>query len=344
MKKFILKSVFFIAPFLLLYLLNIIYYYPNEGDLSRIGYLYSKKETTEDAFKDLHIEKKYTTFSELNLNTKNNFDVLTIGDSFSEQEAKGYNNFLANNFSVLHMDRFLSENPIQKLIELINGDFFHMNQFKYVILQSAERLFVQRTENIELSKITDIQTLKYSIANRTNSFSKLSPSFFSDATLKIPITNLQYLIYDKPTFSKTYNVKTNGNNLFTGNKDNLLFFEDDLKFLVHKNDSSRISKSNVLMNRISQLLEEKNIKLLLLISPDKYDLYYPYIKNKDKFKAPLFFNYYTDLSKDYLYINSIEILRNELNVNKNVYYFNSTHWSPIGAKAISLEINSILMN
>jgi len=342
MKKFILKSIFFTAPFLLCYVLNTIYYIPTNGDLARLGYLYSEGHSTKDTIKNSYTDKKFTLLSELNLDIENSFEVFTIGDSFSEQGLLGYNNFLAENHSLLHMDRFLAGNPIQKLIELINADFFKKNKFDYVILQSVERIFVQRTQNINSTKAIEIEELKQLITNYKPTLSKKSTQFFSDATLKVPLTNLQYLFDEKPKFSKAYKVKTNDDNLFSGYKNNLLFFEDDINYLNFKNDSLAVLKSNNLINSISRMLSEKNIKLLLLISPDKYDLYYPEIKNKNKFEQPLFFKHYNQLSKDYLYINSLEVLQKAMKTNKDVYYFNDTHWSPLAAKAISLELSNII--
>lgn len=49
--------------------------------------------------------------------------ILIIGDSFSEQDNYGYKNYLAEQNSVLYIDRFLSGNQIQTLYELSNGDF-----------------------------------------------------------------------------------------------------------------------------------------------------------------------------------------------------------------------------
>ncbi|RTZ49905.1 hypothetical protein EJ377_07055 [Chryseobacterium arthrosphaerae] len=63
---------------------------------------------------------KFTQFSESKEKT---YEILTIGDSFSEQGKSGYQNGLAHDFSLLHIDRFISNNQIQTLIELCNGNF-----------------------------------------------------------------------------------------------------------------------------------------------------------------------------------------------------------------------------
>jgi hypothetical protein len=42
---------------------------------------------------------------------------------------------LAGDFNILHIDRFISGNQIQKFIELCNGNFFDTYKVQYVILQ-----------------------------------------------------------------------------------------------------------------------------------------------------------------------------------------------------------------
>lgn len=338
MKKFIQKTSLFIIPFFCLYFLNTFLYVQNEGDLIRLGYLYSNPSPKSNLSKQFNLNKQYTLVSEIKLNTKPKFDVLTIGDSFSEQDSLGYKNFLAKEgLSVLHMDRFLAGDPIQKIIELINGDFFDSIQTDYVILQSVERNFVQRCQEIDYTKSIYIDSIKNKINKYVKKTHERNLGYFNNSVIKIPLTNIQYNFSYKPANSKTYKVKTNKDNLFTKNPNNLLFYEDDINNMKYKNDSLKIINSNNALNKINNLLSKKGIKLIVLISPDKYDLYYPYIK--DNFIKPLFFKYYNNLSKEYLSINSFEILSNSIANNKDVYYYDDTHWSPIGASLIALEIN-----
>ena len=189
-----------------------------------------------------------------------------------------------------------------------------------------------------------LDSLKSNITNhlKKKKKKKRNIDFLSVATLKIPLTNIQYYFNYKPYNSKTYKVETNEENHFTGKPNTLLFFEDDINNMKYKNDSLKIVNSNNTINKINNLLSKKNIKLIVLISPDKYDLYYPYIKDKSNFNEPLFFKYYNNLSKEYTSINSFEILTTKLTNNKDVYYYDDTHWSPIGASAIAVGINKII--
>lgn len=275
--------------------------------------------------------------------------MLTIGDSFSEQMEMGYQNQLSyhSKISILHMDRFLSEeSPLQTLIELINSDFFDNIEVKYIVLQSVERATIIRNEFLSFDKKRTIDSLKLQIKdfNRKKEQGKTTPpssnhtEFFSDATIKIPLTNLQFLFLNRPIKSDVYKFKSNNSQLFTNNPDNLLFFKDDIKTLKDKNNDEKIKALNNNLNKINDLLAQKNIKLIVLIAPDKYDLYYPYIANKPKGKEPLFFSKLEPLHKNYIYIPSYQILSNAIKNNKDIYFYDDTHWTYKSSEIIANEI------
>ena len=170
MKQLIYKVFMFVAPFMLLYLINYFFYNQDQGDLARLGYLYTNP-SPKQAVMALHtttetvqFSKKYQLVSEIDLNNKSTFDVVTIGDSFSDQGIFGYKNYLAHQeLSVLHVDKFLSYNPIQNLSALINANFFDTVHTDYVVLQSVERVFLQRFKNFNVSESLSIDSLETAI-------------------------------------------------------------------------------------------------------------------------------------------------------------------------------------
>jgi hypothetical protein len=328
-----------------MYLLNVQFYQVDQGDLARLGYLYYNPLPKMNVSNKFSLNRNYTLISELNLNKTAKYNVLTIGDSFSEQDSLGYQNYLANlGIPVLHVNRFLSkENQIQKLVELINGDFFDSIQVDYVVLQSIERNFVQRCQKIDYAESTQFKSVKNEVSKYKKKTPKLYADFFSEATIKASITNLQLLLSNKkPIFSQTYKVPTNSDNLFSENPKDLLFFQDDITFMSLKNDSSKVRHSNDVINTINNLLLEKGIVLIVLVCPDKYDLYYPYIQNNENFEKPQFFKFYNALNKDYIYVNAFETLSRQLEKQDNIYYYDDTHWSPISAEIIGREINEVV--
>ena len=58
----------------------------------------------------------------------------------------------------------------------------------------------------------------------------------------------------------------------------------------------------------------------------------------DSFIKPNFFKYYDKLQKEYIAINSFKILNDNIALNKDIYYYDDTHWSPIAASLIANEL------
>lgn len=347
MKKFIIKTSLFVIPFIVSHFINIKFSQRNQGDLARLGYLYSNPSPFRETIKKFKAYKteKTTYISTLDLNKVHHFDILTIGDSFSEQGGIGYQTPIVDSgFSVTHVDRFISnESPIQNLVSMANSDFFDYIKPKYVILQSVERATIIRNEALSFSQKKSMDSIKTLIsqevvkkANKKSENKKEEINFFSDTTIKTPIINLQYLFLTRP-YKGIYRYKSISKDLFSNNPQELLFFGDEIKTLSQKNDVQKITKLNDNLNKIQQLLAKKGIKLIVLIAPDKYDLYYPYIKNPNKEKSS-FFQHLDKMEKNYMYVPSFTILSEEIKKNKDVYFYDDTHWTPNGGFPIARYI------
>ncbi|RKR05364.1 acetyltransferase AlgX (SGNH hydrolase-like protein) [Flavobacterium sp. 90] len=340
MRKFIFKTLLFTVPFLALYLITSLFYSTKETpDLLRLGYIPDIYQDYREAF-DFSKPKKYELLSK---SKHRKFEILTIGDSFSEQGAIGYKNELANDFTVLHVNRFISDNQIQTLMNLVNGDFFETYKINYVVLQNVERYIIDNSENIDSNgklTIKDVDTL---VTNAKPKKEVFKYDFFSSATLKFPLSSTLFFIKENYLSNKqVYNVQLNTKSLFSNNSDKLLFFYQDFTQTNKNNLVENSEKLNAILNAISGKLKQKNIKLIVLPSPDKYDMYYDYIVDKKSFTKPLFFENFKKLKKDYIYIDSKEILSEKLKTQKDIYFYDDTHWSPIASKLIANEIkNSI---
>ncbi len=341
MKKFVFIIVGYIVPFLILYIVNILLYNPNEGDLVRLGYLYSNPSPKSIIDQRYQLTTEFTLMSDSKMKDTLKYDVMTLGDSFSNQCQLGYNNFLAKKgISVLNIDMYLfGGNPIQKLITLTNSNFFTYIKPQYVILQLTERSIIGGISNLNFSNKVSVNSLNEQITEYNTNFRVESMSFFTDATIKIPLTNILYLFSDKPFSSLTYKLKTNTNQLFSNEPNNLLVYQDDLRLISQINDEQIINDYNDVLNVVNEMLKKKGIQLIVITNPDKYDLYYPYLKNKEEYTKPEFFTYFNKLPKEYLYINTYNILSKIIDSKqKDIYYYDDCHWSPIAAKIVSSEI------
>ncbi len=344
MKKIIVKILYFTVPFFLLFGFNRIFFKSNDGDLARLGYFYNNPSPKQNVIQSFSLKRKYNLLSEVNLNEPQHFKVLNIGDSFSEQDSLSYQNFLAHQaISVLHFDRYLaSENNLQQLIDLINGDFFEKNKVEYVVLQCAERMFVSRAFNINFKSKCDTKDLIKLKTLKTKPTEKYQMKFFSDAMFKIPLNNLQYYFTDKPIYSSTYKTASNNTALFSNNPNNILFFQDDIDYLKFNNNDKNVILANQNINQINQLLQQKNIQLILLIAPDKYQIYHDYILDKTPYPKPSFFSNFNPLPKNYRYVPSEKRLKEMVKTHKDVYFYDDSHWSPIGAKVMAEELGFLL--
>lgn len=345
MKKLLIKTSILVIPIFLIYILKENFYSKEKGDLFRMGYIFDTKEYNSiDIFRSYYKKKIYKDVSEINLNQVNSFDIISIGDSYSEQVEVGYQNYtmLGSNKKVLNIDRKLYDSPIQVLNNLLNGDFFKTNKTKYVILQNAEREFVKRSLEVPKNMSFTIDSIKKkqvknNIKKEEKKAEKKPNDFFSKEMVRFVMYNFNYMLDDNAFVSQTYKVNTT-KNLFSVSENNLLFYNDDIIALKLNNDKKRIQNLNDELNFLADRLSKLDIKLIVLPAPDKYDLYYDYIVNKEKYEKPILLDYLFTLKKKYIYLNSKKVFSEAIKKEKDVYFYDDTHWSPKASKLIASEI------
>ncbi|MFK6999934.1 alginate O-acetyltransferase AlgX-related protein [Flavobacterium oreochromis] len=269
---------------------------------------------------------------------------MTIGDSFSEQGANGYKNYLAKEYDVLHIDRFISQNQIQTLINLLNGDFFNNYQIEYIILQNVERNLIDNIDNIYYKNKLDKNKLDSIIQKNNETKIDYNYKFFSITTIEFPLYYLpKYFIASNYLSNDlVYNFDLNSSKYFSNNSNKLLFYYFDIDRTPKNNKINNCIKLNNILNHISNKLSERNIKLIFLPSPDKYDLYYNAIKNKNNLPKPIFFDIFRKLNKNYIYIDSKKILSQYIKSKPDLYYYDDTHWTPFAAEIISNSIKDVI--
>jgi hypothetical protein len=347
MKKFLLKVVLFLSPVLVAFAITESFFSTEKGDLLKIGYVadvsdYDVNKLFGEEFKR---KKYFTTTSELDLSKKSKFKILVIGDSFSDQGNYGYTNYLAesNKNSLLKLDRNYHKNPFETLYGIINGDLLDSIKVEYIVLQSVEREIALRT-NINESAILTIDSLKKikeSKKSLVDKGPKQTDKLFSDRIPKFTTLNIGYNFDDNGFYSETYIVKTK-RSLFTVNNNNLLFYFEDLKSLNDNSDQEKLEKLNTQLNFLTSKLSEKGIKLIVLISPDKYGIYYDEITEKEKYPKPQFFEIFNNLPKSYLFVNSEVLLKKAITEKSDLFFYDDTHWSPNASKIIAKEINKLI--
>lgn len=338
MLRFIFHTVWFLSPILALHLFTYTYYVTDQADLLKLGYIIDLYPHYHELFNREYQHKiLYREVSEQP--QQKDFTVLTIGDSFSELDGCGYKNYLAQNkgISVLHINRSISDNQIQTLYSLLNGDLFDRYHFQFVILENIERHITENIEGFDPNR-----TLTYSEMMEMNKDRKTSPAvaypFLSDRVLKFPYYAVQYFVH--PTFffnEKVYKTALS-KPVFSVGSTTLLFYHKDFTCLQRNNNIENVQALNKVLNDLNERLKQKGIQLIFLPAPDKYDLYYDYIIDQSLFARPLFFEHFDKMDKQYICIDSKKILSEAVKKRKDIYYYDDTHWSPWAAQLMATAI------
>lgn len=343
MRKFVIKSFLFIAPVLVVFIYTLLFYKTDQGDLIRIGYVAQYEKYNSEELFEADFKRKifYKQISELDYKKKQHFRYLIIGDSFSDQEEHGYVNFLAENNEVLYFDRELHDNPLETVFGLLNGNFFEKIEVDVIIVQSVERSFVERAFKLDSNVVITTDTIKTWINDmKWKNKEELPDPLFSDRMKKFVSYNFNYMFDDNAYVSKTYKVETT-KELFSVNRKQLLFYGKDLESIERNSDEGNVSYLNDVLNNLSNRLKAKEIDLLILPAPDKYNVYYNYISNRERYLKPSFFEVFNVQNKNYDYLNLDSLLKNMVKEHKDIYLYDDTHWSPIASKEIADKIHNL---
>ena len=338
MRSFLINTAWFLSPIIVLHLFTFKYYVTDKADLLKLGYIIDLYPNYHDLFqKESENKIMYSEISEQP--QEKTFTALTIGDSFSELEGCGYKNYLAQNdgINILHIDRSISNYQIPTLYRLLNGDLFEKYHFKFVILQNIERHYIGNLDHVDPGKklncheMLELSKVKEPSQNTTYKFP-------SDRVLKFPYYTAQYYLQNTYLMNRVY-MTTLSTHLFSVDSKKLLVYDKDLSAIPSNNNPDNVKNLNNHLNNLNDLLNKKGIQLIVLPSPDKYDIYYDYIVDKHLFPKPLFFEHLNKLPKNYIYIDSKKILSEAVKQKKDIYYYDDTHWSPWAAQLVSKEIH-----
>ena len=312
------------------------------GDLARMSYLQCMKEhqRKSDDLPVRHLEMKDFTGQPV--------DVLTIGDSFSIGGGEGrnsyYQDYLAsiNNFTVLNVypypsdDRIMGFAPLTTLSILYNSGYLDMIRPKYVLIQSVERYCIPRfappfsfTQSASREDIAKFYADKGFVD--PNYLPKVG--FINQGNFKFLYYNFMYLFSDN-AFRRLVYKKRLTKPLFSVNGGRTLIFHgDDLHDLPLATPET-VRKLNNNLNRLSDILAGKGIRLIFMPVVDKYNLYSDFIVG-NRYPRSIFFEELRPLPRRYQLIDTKAILLEELKKEeKDVFRADDTHWSWRASQAV----------
>jgi hypothetical protein len=313
------------------------------GDLSRISYQPNSLNLRKVS--ESTLEKKHISINEWH---GKSVPILTIGDSFSNDGAKGKNSFYQDYISTKTNLDVLNITPSSKypdfletvLILLHNNLLKEMNT-KVIILESVERYAIDRFSSdfnwdVKVSKEEFLNIYKNA---KTPKYKETGITFINNGNYKFILNSLLYNLSKKPIKrNDVYKGKLNKDFFSVKEKNTLLFYHEDVKKIPNAT-IEKITKLNNNLNHLALILKKHDIKLVFMPAVDKYNLYYPYITNNNLPKSS-FFELLRGLKKEYYFVDTKSILQELIEDNvKDVFYADDTHWSYKASKHIVSKID-----
>lgn len=324
MKKFLIKISYTVLPVwgiivgLVLYIS--IYATPRmTGDIGKLALIpfgHSYNATLE---KNIIKDTLFSTIKHKEELASINVKILTIGDSFSQQKNKGYQNYISQKgISIANCYRNLYSNPLQYAYNLLEENIFDSTNVKIIVIESVERDFETNIMTFERGKIEPPKE------NKPKAPNKWSISRARDFIL-------YRLGYENPI----YHANLDAGYFESDNPDKLYFYKDDIDSgtgIKKKNEA----KVQYVYNTLRQKAYEKGIKLFFLIAVDKYDLYQKHIINNEFPRKTV-----NEDIKRIIGDNS-DIIFSKYNLlpliekqEKDIFLYNDTHWSYKASKIIA---------
>jgi hypothetical protein len=310
----------------------------NAGDLQRIGYVLgnvSPRQRTDD------LPERHIKINQFNGQA---VDLLTVGDSFSlgggEGRNRHYQDYIASlqGLTVLNAPADAiggadpATAPIKTLSKLISSGYLDVIKPKYLLLESVERFATQRlTKDYSLETTAAIEDVDRSFRDWKPHEMRISSkrsvfSFINNGNWKFIGNNLQYLFRDEAINSMVVVSRLNRRYFSSPIGNKLIFINEDVKNRKFVNSLS-VAAANKNLNRLAALLKAKGITLVFMPIVDKLTLYEPYLQNQ-RYPRSVFFEELRKLPKDYLFIDTKEILTRSLEKGElDLYHQDDSHWT-----------------
>lgn len=289
-------------------------------------------------FENITLKEKFVINNDI---FRSDIEILTIGDSFSQQDLLGYQNYLGKKLDkeILNVSVYKGYSPIETLNWMLDIGYFDNKEIKYVILENVERYAAQRAlkiSNINLG-INDFQSYYLKLREKTHKIN--NQKFINIGNIKKLYYKIAYKFSENAFISPVY-ITNLTKEFFSENNRKLLFYYEDLENIeLNQNNIKKINKN---LNILAEKIQNRGMKLIVFYAPNKYTLYSSYILNS-KYPQNFFFEGLSKEEKNYLYLDSKEILDKKIkNGDKDIYYLNDTHWSPKAAKIIGESLGELI--
>ena len=272
MKKFLIKLSYTLFPLWLMVVGSMLYVNLHvipriSGDLGALG-LYPFGHQYDFMLED-HTMKDcyYPTINSIEEFDSIHIDVLTIGDSFSQQGRYGYQNYLSKKgLTVANFFRNYQDDPFLCAYYLLDDTCVHT-----VVIESVETYLERRIVDFSIDKAENYLQKTGSNPIESNNVNNNDPNSWSLLRVR------DYFYYRLFKNESPICIEKLNNDYFSCDKpDKLFFYRHNITCGVSIRKDNEVCVRNF-FNLLCEKAKEKGVSLILLIAVDKYDLYQSYI-------------------------------------------------------------------
>ena len=314
-------------------------------DFARLGSFRSAESLTGSK----HYPEHHTEFADYIMSGRHeSFDVLTIGDSFSNgQGGNYYQDCLESEYGLRVLNVRVKNHCLEDLYALCESGLLDEVSPRFVILESVERAVQGRLGEklISPTPTTRNDVIRRVLAETRNK--KPETGFLAPVMVKANATFLRDKLYHilKPErLSPVAYITELDRAMFTnrGQEDLLLYYHEDMSFTSSPLNPEIFARN---LSSAAKILRDKGITLIFFAAPDKYDLYHPYIRDKSGKPANNFFTAMMSVKHEgYTVVDTLALLRSALGRGeKDVYRLDDTHWSYRGIEIFCKELAKYLL-
>lgn len=336
MKRFLVRTLVGAIPLLLLVLGSLYYYFRIRpeltGDLGQLGKIAFGTEYDARIGRPLLDENMAPPFEPGTPVGR----IVTIGDSFSQQDERGYQNFLAHRLGepVTNIRLIQGAEPEQSALDLLQAGFFDtLPGVKWVIVESVERALVERNLHLDPDRSTaespmpreEVQAAGpdsgYGLLDRAFRLIRQSKDWML-LNLGLARSPVHTATLDRPCFT------------LPGRESTLYFYKEDLdRLTVSDAELATVRES---LRTLHDRFQARGIELLFLMAVDKYELYQHTIVNNavdnSHPQRPLGSRLQALDSLEF-FVDPLPALRERLEAGEqDLYMAHDTHWSQKGAR------------
>ena len=304
------------------------------GDLKRVGSFDAAPAQTKPVeYAAHHVEFRDYAVS----GDTEPFDILTIGDSFSNGGGSNYyQDYLADHYHlrVLNVpcNAYGDGNALSILYALEKTGWLDQIQPRVVVIESvghylADRFNGQLPQRPELSRE---EFLKKEIPEHTAADGIREDKIFTPIMIRANLEFLKNRLYawqHPPALSPEADAATLTQDCFTapGQERLLIYYHMERDYETNKPLAGEIHQN---MESAAAMLRQKGIRMVFMPAVGKLDLYYPYLQNKAGLPENPVFSELAAQPHTYLFLDTKKILRQALAEGvQDLYWNDDTHWS-----------------